>query len=339
MSTDSATTTDLAVYTRLSLVATAWGGTFVAGRYISHSIHPMLSASVRFLLASAALTLFLALSGRGFKRLNPTQLLKVILLGGCGIFAYSIFFFRGLQHIDASRASLIVALNPAVMAILSYVFYRERLTLQRVMGIVLCFVGVAIVVVRGNPETLTTASGGWLGESLIFGCVLSWTAYSVFCKTVVHEIGPLHTVTYSIYAGTVMLLLFSVTSGDFDMTQLRAISLSGFLSLCYLGFIGSAVAYIWYYDGIRRIGATRSGVFIALNPLAGVLLGALLLGEPLSWPVLIGGALIVGGIVACNRMPALQKYRTGVVLPMGPAPDASSAGQHKKVISDKESAI
>ena len=72
------------------------------------------------------------------------------------------------------------------------------------------------------------------------------------------------------------------------------------LSLLYLGIVGSAVAYIWYYDGIQKIGVARAGVFIALNPLAAVLFGAALLGEQMTLATLLGGALIITGIVVEN---------------------------------------
>lgn len=82
---------------------------------------------------------------------------------------------------------------------------------------------------------------------------------------------------------------------------MRAIDLPQWLSLLYLGVLGSALAYIGYYDGIRRIGATRAGVFIALNPLTAVICGALLLAEPLSASMCLGGGVILLGIYLCNK--------------------------------------
>ena len=73
------------------------------------------------------------------------------------------------------------------------------------------------------------------------------------------------------------------------------------MGLLYLGVLGSALAYIGYYDGIRRIGATRAGVFIALNPLTAVVCGALLLDEQLSTAMCFGGALILPGIYLGNK--------------------------------------
>lgn len=290
---------DISVYVRLALVAVAWGGTFIAGRSLA-GVAPMFSACLRFVLASAALSLFLLLSGKGFRRVNVRQAIVVTLLGFCGIFSYSFFFFSGLQYISASRAALIVALNPAVMTLIAYLFYRERVTALKVLGIVLCFCGVALVVGGGEAQGAAGARG-WLGEALIGGCVLSWSAYSVFCKTVVRQLGPLHTVTYSIYAGTVMLVGYAAATGVLRMDAVWRFSMAEITSLFYLGVIGSAVAYIWYYEGIKQIGVARASVFIALNPLSAVLFGAAMLGEQLTLATLLGGVLIIGGIVVENR--------------------------------------
>lgn len=290
---------DISVYVRLALVAVAWGGTFIAGRSLA-GVAPMFSACLRFVLASAALSLFLLLSGKGFRRVNVRQAIVVTLLGFCGIFSYSFFFFSGLQYISASRAALIVALNPAVMTLIAYLFYRERVTALKVLGIVLCFCGVALVVGGGEAQGAAGARG-WLGEALIGGCVLSWSAYSVFCKTVVRQLGPLHTVTYSIYAGTVMLVGYAAATGVLRMDAVWRFSMAEITSLFYLGVIGSAVAYIWYYEGIKQIGVARASVFIALNPLSAVLFGAAMLGEQLTLATLLGAVLIIGGIVVENR--------------------------------------
>ncbi|QKZ06128.1 DMT family transporter [Pseudomonas eucalypticola] len=141
----------------------------------------------------------------------------------------------------------------------------------------------------------------WRGDLLIFGCVLSWVAYSLFGKSVVKEIGALHTVTYSIWAGAAMLTITAIAKGQFSLDLVRALPANELLSLTYLGAVGSALAYIWFYNGIQVIGANRAGVFIALNPLTAVLLGWGLLDEHISVYTAMGGALVIGGIVVCNK--------------------------------------
>lgn len=300
-------TPDSLTYLTLSLVAMIWGGTFVAGRYLSADTPALLSASVRFILAGIILGLFLVVSKKGFVRLDQSQLIKIVGLGFCGVYTYNLCFFYGLHYTTASRASLIVALNPAVMAIFSYWFFREKMSAIKTAGIFLSLIGAAVVILNESSRTLILNKSNWRGDLLIFGCVLSWVSFSIFGKTVVKEIGALHTVTYSIFAGTAMLTATAIVTGQVNQASLRAMTLVDFSSLLYLGAIGSALAYIWYYKGIEQIGATRAAVFIALNPLTAVLLGALLLGEQLGAPTFVGGALIIAGIIMCNR-PVRARY-------------------------------
>ncbi|WP_262441871.1 DMT family transporter [Acinetobacter sp. WU_MDCI_Abxc222] len=291
------------IYIKLSLVSMIWGGTFVAGRYISSSIPPLMSASFRFLIASVILTFFLIFFTDGFKKIDIRQLLTITALGFCGVYTYNALFFYGLNYIDASRASLIVASNPPVMALLGYLFYKEKISWLKFIGIILCVLGASIVIFGKSPDLLLNQRQlFWLGDILIFGCVLSWAAYSIFCKKIVNEIGPLYTVTYSIYAGTVMLFITALLMKQINFNILSQLTFSSVISLFYLGALGSALGFIWYYDGIQKIGATRASVFIALNPLTAVLLGALVLHEKLSFSTLIGGALIIVGIILCNKV-------------------------------------
>lgn len=292
---------DLAVYARLAAVTTIWGGTFVAGRYLAGGLTPLLAASLRFLLASLALLGFMALARIPLARPNLKQFGQLALLGFFGIFFYNLCFFLGLQQVNASRASLIVALNPAVIALASWALFKERLRRRQLLGIVLCLSGAALVICSRDPSALAVQVGGWRGDLLILGCVLGWGVYSLFSKGLNHSLGPLQTVTYSILLGTLMLCIATLVCGEFELQALARLNLAQGLSLLYLGVLGSALAYIWYYDGLRRIGATRAGVFIALNPLTAVILGALLLEEHLSLMMGVGGALILSGIYQCNK--------------------------------------
>ncbi|MNJ58076.1 putative DMT superfamily transporter inner membrane protein [compost metagenome] len=146
--------------------------------------------------------------------------------------------------------------------------------------------------------------GNGIGDGLIFGCVLSWVIFSVFCTRVVTQIGALHTVTYAVFAGAAMLSVHATLNGSMSIASLRALTARDLLSLAYLGAVGSALAYVMYYDAIAKIGPTRAGSFIALNPLTAVVAGALLLGEQLTGAMLAGGTLVILGILLANRVPA-----------------------------------
>ncbi|MNV17836.1 putative DMT superfamily transporter inner membrane protein [compost metagenome] len=194
-----------------------------------------------------------------------------------------------------------MALNPAVIGLASWWLFKERLSRAKVVGIAICIAGASMVIVSRNPQLLAGNADAWIGDLLILGCVLGWGVYSLCSRELNHSLGPVQTVTYSILLGTLMLWLTSAVRGELSFTALMSLGPQQWLSLMYLGVLGSALAYIGYYDGIRKIGATRSGVFIALNPLTAVILGALLLGEQLTLAMYLGGGLILLGIFLCNK--------------------------------------
>lgn len=288
-------------YVKLAAVSMIWGGTFVAGRYLAGGVDPLLAASLRFILASLALLLFLGVARIPLVRPSAAQMGRLAMLGFFGIFFYNLCFFYGLHYINASRASLIVALNPAVIGLASWLFFKERLNAGKVLGIALCLGGAATVIVSRDPQWEQGPASSWLGDGLIFGCVLAWGVYSLCSRGLSQSLGPLQTVTWSVLLGTVMLTLATFAMGRVSVQGLSAFHLPQWLSVLYLGVLGSALAYIGYYDGIRRIGATRSGVFIALNPLTAVVCGAVLLDEQLTGAMLLGGAVILLGIYLCNK--------------------------------------
>ncbi|UTH75372.1 DMT family transporter [Chromobacterium sp. IIBBL 290-4] len=300
------------LYLQLILVMIIWGGTFIAGRQLAGHAPPLLAAALRFAVASLCLLGFLALSRTPLTRPTPRQALRLLLLGLCGIFGYNLCFFYGLQHVSASRASLIVALNPAAIALASRLFLGERLPAGKLAGVALSLAGAALVILGRDASALGGAKD-WSGDLLILGCVASWAAYSVASRGLSQTLGPLQTVTWSILFGTLMLLAAAALSGDLSRQALDALGGAQWSGLLYLGALGSALAYIWYYDGIRALGPTRTGVFIALNPLSAVLLGALLLGEKLTPQMGLGGALAIAGILLSNlardKAPAAAAIR------------------------------
>ena len=300
---------DRSVYLTLAAVTMMWGGTFVAGRFLAGSLSPLFAASLRFLLASVALLGFVWIARIPLARPTPRQWLQLTLLGFFGIFFYNLCFFYGLQYINASRASLIVALNPAVIGLASWLLFKERLGRVKVAGIALCIGGASLVIVSRNPQLLAVTPNAWIGDLLILGCVAGWGIYSLCSRELNQALGPLQTVTFSVLIGCVMLLVLATLRGEMSAAALLNLDTPQWLSLIYLGVFGSALAYIGYYDGIRKIGATRSGVFIALNPLTAVLLGALLLGEQLTLTLCLGGALVLAGIYLCNKPLAPMRKR------------------------------
>lgn len=294
----------LVTYVKLLCSAIFWGGTFIAGRIVSQDIDPFSAAFFRFAIASVFLLLVARRSEGPLPLPRKHQYAPLVLLGLTGIVLYNCFFFKGLRLIEAGRASVIVAQNPIYIALLSAYFFKEKLTPTRIFAVCISVLGAMIVITRGQ---LTEVFRGGLGpgEMYIFGCVGSWVTYSLLGKAVMKDLSPVLSVTYSVLIGTVVLFLPASASGA--LLYCHTYSPAQWLSLFYLGFFGTVLGFVWFYQGIQRIGPMKSGLFINFVPISGVLLGFLILGEPLT-PSLATGLLCVStGLYLMNRTPTRQE--------------------------------
>lgn len=288
------------VYLKLMLTAAFWGGTFVAGRMLAADVPPHSAAFIRFLIASLLLIL-ISLRQRGsFPLLKAREILPVLMLGLTGVYAYNVFFFKGLALIQAGRAALIIALNPVAIAILSAVFLKERLTALKIAGILLSFAGAAVVITRGDLFSALAQGVGW-GEILVLGCVISWGSYSVIGKHVMKRLSPRTSVTYAAVLGMAALAFPAYSEGL--TARIPSISINSWLALAYLAVFGTVFGFVWFYQGIQQIGPTRAGLFINFVPICAILLAWLILGEPVTASLLLGALLVAGGVYLINRKP------------------------------------
>ena len=289
------------IYVKLFLTAVFWGGTFIAGRVLAQEVEPYSGSFLRFLVASVCMIpLVWHFEGR-LQQLGRKQVLFVFLSGMTGVFLYNIFFLTGLQTVQAGRASVIVASNPVLISLFAALLFRgERMTPLKAIGVALSVCGAAYVITRGNPAEILQGAIG-RGELLIFGCVASWVSYSLIGKVVMRDVRPVSAVTYACIIGSAALLPPALIEGMAG--KVGGYSLSAWVSIVYLGFFGTCLGFIWYYEGIREIGPSKAGVFINFVPISAVIMSFFFLGETIDASLLIGAALVLTGIYLTNRTP------------------------------------
>lgn len=292
------------IYVKLLLTAFFWGGTFIAGKMLAGSVHPVCAAFLRFVIATFFLVIITLRREGRLPRLRRNQVPPVMLLGITGVFSYNILFFSGLQYIDAGRASLIIANNPIVISLLSALLFKERMNAVKGLGICLSVAGAMVVISSGHIQEPSSYHVG-MGEWLIMGCVASWSAYSLIGKYVMAGLSPLVSVTYSAFVGTLLLsapaLYFGLAGGVSSYTPMN------WISLFYLGFFGTVLGFSWYYQGIQRIGPMKASVFINFVPLSAILLGFLVLHEQITTAILVGAAMVMVGVYMTNASDYLRR--------------------------------
>ena len=278
-------------------MAIFWGGTFVAGRSLAQTVGPFAAAFFRFAVASVFLVLVLKKVEGKLTWPARDQIIPVVLLGLTGALLYNFFFLKGLKLIEAGRASVIIANNPIFIALFSAYLFKERLNFVRIIGIIISVGGASIVISRGRFLEIFQGGLG-LGEVYIFGCVASWVAFSLIGKAVMNGLSPLRSVAFSSVAGTLFLVVPAYVESGFGFVDYTVLD---WALIFYLGFFGTVLGFLWYYQGIQEIGPTRAGLFINFVPISAVLLAFFFLREPITLSLLIGTIMVSGGVYLTNR--------------------------------------
>nr|WP_235581324.1 MULTISPECIES: DMT family transporter [unclassified Rhizobacter] len=283
------------------MVALFWGGTFIAGKALAQAMPPTVAAVLRFGVAVSLLLPLAWRSAGGLTRLSWRQALATAGLGLTGIFLYNLCFFSALSRMPAGRTALFVALNPVVTAIAASLVFRERLRPLQWGGIALALTGAVVVITRGSPlaawHDISQSIGA--GELLMFGAVFSWAAYTVIGRIAFAGLSPLVATTWAALWGLSFLLLGS--AGDLAELAWRQVPWPVWAAVVYLGAFGTVLGFVWYGEGVKAIGPSRTVVFNNLVPVFGVTLAALLLGESITVSMGLGGALSVLGVMLTNR--------------------------------------
>jgi drug/metabolite transporter (DMT)-like permease len=287
------------LYLRLAGVAALWGGTFIAGRIAAPELPHFTISALRFWVAFAILAPLLLVVEKRIPRLSVRDLGFTALLALFGLVIYNLLFLGALELIPAGRTALVVALNPILTAMTMAIVFGERLQQHRWLGILLALSGVWIVLSKGDPSLLLQRVGR--GEWLMLGGACCWAIYTVVGRYALNgeaAASPLALTTVTTLWGALML-----TAGmplEWDGWQVHDISFAAWASIVYLGAGGTALAFVWYAEGLQQLGAARTAVFNNLVPVFGVLFGTLLLGEPLLISMLIGGAVAITGVTLTN---------------------------------------
>jgi len=282
------------IYVKLLLVALFWGGTFIATRIAAQTFEPFMGASIRYLIACLFLIPLAWHKSPGFFQVSRKQFWNLALLGFSGIFAYNYFFFKGLKLVPASHGALLVALNPMMVILLAAWRYGETLRPLKIAGMLISLMGVVVVISRGNPLELFS-SFEW-GDAFMLGCPVTWAVYTLAGREALRHSSPLQASAWASMTGCAMLLLFTPT----EQVPVSVPS-TVWIALAYLGLIGTVLAFVWYYEGVAKLGVSRTAIFNNLVPVFALLLSVVILKESVHWYTWAGALLVISGVVIINR--------------------------------------
>lgn len=223
----------------------------------------------------------------------------VFLESFLGNFMFSICMLFGVSLTSAVSAGVIMASIPACVAVASWLFLRERITVRIGLAIACAALGIGLLALSpahapASPSA-SSASMPWLGNLLVFCAVLCETAYAVIGKSLTGRLGPKRIASLINLWGFALSLPFGIWFAlQFDFTAVRF----GTWALLVVYALAASIWTVWLWmTGLRHVPAAQAGVFAVMLPVSAALVGVLVLGESLSSPQLIAFVIALAGVV------------------------------------------
>jgi len=277
----------------LAVLSIVWGGSFLFNGVAVRELPPVTIVALRVTTAALALLLTLRLMGVSLPRSRRawTAFLGMSILNN--VIPLTLIVW-GQSHIASGLASILNATTPLFTVIVAhYLTDDERLTGQRLAGVVVGFVGVAVMI---GAVAFASLDASILAQLAVLGAALSYALSGVFgrrFKTM--GIPPLATAAGQVMVSSAILLPAALIV---DQPWTLAMPSTGaVLSLAALGLVSTAFAYLIFFRLLARAGATNVGLVTFLIPVSAILLGVLVLGETLAARHILGMALIGAGLI------------------------------------------
>ncbi|HSS73165.1 MAG TPA: EamA family transporter [Gaiellaceae bacterium] len=282
----------------LAIVYVVWGSTYLGIDLAVRTMPPFLMASVRFLIAGPLLYVWATRRGDRSDRPTARHWLSAFLIAAPMLAIGNAAVGWAEQTIDTGTASLIIASVPLWMALLDRVFCAQRLARTIVIGLVVGFGGVGLLVAPGGP-----GGGASRAAILLVFSSLAWALGSLYSRQAPQPQRPLVAAAMQMTAGGLILAVVSAASGEASGFHVSQVSLESWLGLAYLVVAGSLVAYTAYMWLLREVSTSLVGTYAYVNPVVAVLLGTVILGEPLTWRTLVGGGVILASVALIVGAP------------------------------------
>jgi len=277
-------------YSGLLVLSVIWGLAFVAIKQAVTELTPVNLALLRWLVASVPFLILLPIIGKPrakFERRDVPRLLVVALANVAG---YHISLYYAETTLSAGLSALLTSFGPIFIALLSFILLSERAGRKVLFGLLLAILGTAVLS-TGSISVNDLSSYGGIIENLI--TALCYALFTVLAKPLVHKYGSASTTIMAGLVGTAMML--PLLSQSF-FAQTSALSYLGWVSVLYLSLLSTVFGYLMFYALVSRGAVTRLSIQLYLIPVVSVIGGALLLNEPITASVALGGGIMLTAV-------------------------------------------
>ncbi|MCP5160840.1 MAG: DMT family transporter [Hahellaceae bacterium] len=239
-----------------------------------------------------AMLMYLSRQGKLPALLTGRKVVQVMALGFLGYYLASFLDLWGLTFISAQLERLTLFTYPTMIAVLAWIFLKEKITPRIALSLVLCYAGLWVM--YGQEKNMAQGASVMLGVGLVLGAALSFSIYVILSKSVIHELGSRCFTSLAMIGSTFFVgIHFSIIHTP-DALDVSA-RVWWYASL--LAFVSTVIPSFMVTEAIARIGATRTTILGSVGPVFTIALAVLLLNEPTSINHLLGTVLVIIGVL------------------------------------------
>lgn len=269
-----------------------WSGNFVLGRFIRLEVEPLQLAFFRWFVVLLIVSPYLVFKYKQLWQIFYKHFFYMMTISFLGVAVFNTFVYIGLQNTTATNALLINSATPVLIVVLSIFALKQKANFLQILGIMISLAGVAYLSVHGDMTKLWQLSFG-KGDVWVMLAAISWALYSVLQKFRPKNFDIIFPTT--VLFGTIMLLPFFYTQG-FVINDFLYLSGRSQAVILYTAIFPSIASFYFWHKGIAEIGAEKTGQFVHLMPVFGILLSYIFLNEHLQTFQVIGFVLVFIGI-------------------------------------------
>lgn len=261
---------------------------FVGIRATLNEYNPIELALFRFMIASITLVIVALIKKI---RVPSKKDMPLILLIGFILFLNFIVLNYGALTITAGEISFILNTSPLFTALLAYIFLKESISIQIIIGLFFSFIGVTII-------SLNTYSGFSLKPGILFIILASitWAIYLILQKPLLNSYRPIEVTIYTIWIATTLMLPFGLSV----FQAIHSSSMQSTIAVIYLGIFPTVVALLCWSAVLSRIDVSRASIFLYVVPVITIIIGFIWLRELPSLISFIGGIITIAGVIIAN---------------------------------------
>ncbi|MBZ4654261.1 MAG: hypothetical protein JG781_1600 [Peptococcaceae bacterium] len=280
----------------LLLTTTIWAGTFINIKVALLQVPPNTLAFLRFVIASLALGFYIKY--KGYPLIPRKDWPRVALCGLTGITLYNFLQNQGLRYAGSTDAAILASMAPVFMALLAWLYLKEKISSRQVAGIIMAFTGSVLVATKGSLASLTLNPTQLLGDFLILITGISWAIYSTSVKKLLDCYPVTSVLAYCTFAGTIFLAPLVLLEYP---VNLAAVDFWGWLNIVYMGLMASTLAYLLWNAGLAKVPAVTAGAYLYLLPVIAAVIAAVFLQETPGLFTIVGGLLALVGTYFASK--------------------------------------